>query len=176
MFTDIQDSTALLARLGDDQWSDLLRWHDTTLRSLFAQHEGQEIKQRGGGDGFFVAFKSAAAAIDCAIAIQTAMNEGNPNPHMDLRVRIGVHEAEATRTVDDYSGRGVHEAARIAALASGGEILASAHTLTSAGSRHQTSTPRPAELRGLVDPVLVASVVTQNQPPVGDKGRDVEEC
>ena len=56
MFTDIEDSTALLARIGDAQWSDILRWHDKTLRGLFERFDGQEIKQRGGGDGFFVAF------------------------------------------------------------------------------------------------------------------------
>jgi class 3 adenylate cyclase len=165
MFTDIEDSTSLLASMGDDGWSKVLRWHDATLRNLFARFGGQEIKQRGGGDGFFVAFKSAAAAIDCAIAIQAAMTQDSPDSHVSLRVRIGVHEAEAIRTVDDYSGRGVHEAARIAALACGGEILASVHTLTSAGTHHQASLPRTVDLRGLVDPVTVASVRTGTAPP-----------
>jgi class 3 adenylate cyclase len=75
-----------------------------------------------------------------------------------LRVRIGVHEAEATRAVDDYSGRGVHEAARIAALARGGEVLSSVRTLESAGSRHRSGQPRWETLRGLSDPVMVATV------------------
>ena len=158
MFTDIEESTALLARIGDAQWSDILRWHDKTLRGLFERFDGQEIKQRGGGDGFFVAFTSAASALDCALAIQQAMNDGSRERGFAIRVRVGVHEAEVTRSVDDYGGRGVHEAARIAALATGGEVLASTRTLESAGSRHQASRAHSAALKGLADPVHIASL------------------
>ena len=63
MFTDIEDSTTLLATMGDDRWSEVLRWHDSTLRRLFDRYDGQEIKQRGGGDGFFVAFASAVGVL-----------------------------------------------------------------------------------------------------------------
>jgi class 3 adenylate cyclase len=156
MFTDIEDSTALLAAIGDDRWSDILRWHDSTLRRLFARFDGQEIKQRGGGDGFFVAFTSAEAALDCALAIQHAMTEARRDPA--ICVRVGIHEAEATHSVDDYSGRGVHEAARIAALARGGEVLASIRTLKSGGARHQVAQTRSVFLKGLADPVTVASL------------------
>jgi class 3 adenylate cyclase len=159
MFTDIEDSTALLASVGDDQWSEILRWHDSTLRRLFSAFDGQEIKQRGGGDGFFVAFTSAQAALDCAAAIQQAMTEGSRDRGLPIRVRVGVHEAEATRSVDDYGGRGVHEAARIAALARGGEVLVSARTLESAGARHRVSETRSATLKGLADPVVVSSLI-----------------
>ena len=158
MFTDIEDSTALLAQIGDAQWSDVLRWHDRTLRRLFERFEGQEIKQRGGGDGFFVAFASAESALDCALAMQAAMSDGSRENGFTIRIRVGVHEAEATRTVDDYGGRGVHEAARISALASGGEVLASIRTLESAGSRHPATKPRAAVLKGLAEPVDVASL------------------
>jgi class 3 adenylate cyclase/glutathione S-transferase len=158
MFTDIEDSTVLLAKLGDAQWSDILRWHDSTLRRLFERFDGQEIKQRGGGDGFFVAFMSAEAALDCALAIQQAMDEGSRDRRLTIRVRIGTHEAEATRSVDDYGGRGVHEAARISALARGGEVLVSLRTVESAGSRHRVSQTRSAQLKGLADPVDVASL------------------
>jgi class 3 adenylate cyclase len=159
MFTDIEDSTALLAKVGDEQWSEILRWHDSTLRRLFNAFDGQEIKQRGGGDGFFVAFTSAQAALDCAAAIQQAMTEGSRDRGLPIRVRVGVHEAEATRSVDDYGGRGVHEAARIAALAQGGEVLVSARTLESAGARHRVSETRSATLKGLADPVVVSSLI-----------------
>jgi class 3 adenylate cyclase len=159
MFTDIEESTTLLATIGDERWSDVLRRHDATLRRLFDRFDGQEIKQRGGGDGFFVAFASAAAALDCALAIQQAMSEEPGGGRSPLRVRVGVHEAEATRSFDDYGGRGVHEAARIAALASGGEVLVSMQTVESAGSRHPVTETRSAELKGLAEPVLIASLV-----------------
>jgi class 3 adenylate cyclase len=158
MFTDIEDSTALLAKVGDDRWSEVLRWHDSTLRRLFDRFGGQEIKQRGGGDGFFVAFTSADAALDCSLAIQHAMTEDVRESRPPIRVRIGVHEAEANRSVDDYGGRGVHEAARIAALASGGDVLVSIRTVESAGSRHKVSETRSAQLKGLADPVVIASL------------------
>jgi class 3 adenylate cyclase len=158
MFTDIEDSTVLLAAMGDERWSEVLQWHDAVLRRLFAQFAGQEIKQRGGGDGFFVAFSSATAALDCAIAIQQAMNEESQTGRVALRIRIGAHEAEATRTADDYSGRGIHEAARIAALARGGEVLVSARMLAPAGSSYRSSETRSVQLKGLVDPIEVASL------------------
>ncbi len=159
MFTDIEDSTTMLATMGDDRWSEVLRWHDSTLRRLFERYDGQEIKQRGGGDGFFVAFASADAALDCALAIQAAMTDGAGDRRPPIRVRVGAHEAEATRSVDDYGGRGVHEAARIAALASGGEVLVSIRTVESAGSRHPVTETRSAELKGLAEPVIIASLV-----------------
>ncbi|HKA92780.1 MAG TPA: adenylate/guanylate cyclase domain-containing protein, partial [Acidimicrobiia bacterium] len=158
MFTDIEDSTALLATIGDDRWSEVLRWHDATLRRLFDRFDGQEIKQRGGGDGFFVAFASAEEALDCAVAIQEAMAEEPRDGRPPIRVRVGAHEAEATRSLDDYGGRGVHEAARIAALATGGEVLASTRTLESAGSKHDVTATRSATLKGLADPVDIASL------------------
>jgi class 3 adenylate cyclase len=157
MFTDIEDSTALLTEMGDDRWSEVLRWHDTALRRLFARFDGQEIKQRGGGDGFFVAFTSPESALDCSLAIQDAVREDDRDGP-PLRVRIGVHEAEANRSADDYGGRGVHEAARIAALANGGEVLVSTRTVESAGSRHEVSETRSLLLKGLADPVAVASL------------------
>jgi class 3 adenylate cyclase len=86
------------------------------------------------------------------------MIEGSRDRGLTIRVRVGVHEAEATRSVDDYGGRGVHEAARISALARGGEVLVSTRTLESAGARHPASQARSAQLKGLSDPVDIASL------------------
>jgi len=87
------------------------------------------------------------------------MTEDAGDRRPPIRVRVGAHEAEATRSVDDYGGRGVHEAARIAALASGGEVLVSIQTVVSAGSRHPVTETRSAELKGLAEPVVIASLV-----------------
>ena len=54
MFTDIEKSTNLVEALGDDAWHGVLRWHDETLRSSFAEHKGEEVVATG--DGFFVGF------------------------------------------------------------------------------------------------------------------------
>ena len=62
MFTDIVTSTDLVGLIGDEAWGELLRWHDRELRSAFANHRGEEVKQTG--DGFFVAFERATDGID----------------------------------------------------------------------------------------------------------------
>jgi len=72
-------------------------------------------------------------------------------------VRIGLHSAVATRRGSDYSGKEIHVAARIAALAQGGEILASTATTALAGSQ-PTSEPRSVSLKGLTSDVDVVSI------------------
>ena len=75
------------------------------------------MKQRGGGDGFFAVFESPADAIDCAVAIQRALRRPARRDGFAPEIRIGVHEADALLSGNDYAGLGVHEAARIAAHA-----------------------------------------------------------
>lgn len=156
MFTDMVRSTSLVEAIGDDSWTQLVRWHDETLRSLFAEHGGEEIDHAG--DGFFVAFPDAASAVECGVAIQRRLFEHRRTHGFAPQVRIGLHEAEATRQGATYRGRGVHEAARISALAEGGEILASAKTLVDAGVRFPTSAGRTVELKGIAEPVELATV------------------
>jgi class 3 adenylate cyclase len=156
MFTDIVKSTHLVEALGDDAWEDLLRWHDQTLRSLFAGHGGEEIKQAG--DGFFVGFREAPEAIECAVAIQRTLADHRRAHGFAPQVRIGLHAAEAAQLGRDYGGMGVHEAARIAALAEGGEILASRVTLPAGAVRFAASEPRSVSLKGISAPVEVVAI------------------
>lgn len=155
MFTDIVGSTQLVEALGDQAWGDLLRWHDQMLRSLIAGHGGEEVNRMG--DGFFVAFEQAVSAVDCAVAIQRALTHHRREHGFAPSVRIGLHGAEATREGDGYQGRAIHEAARIAALAAGGEILASRPAVTGAVP-YPLSAPRTERLRGLAQPVELVSV------------------
>ncbi len=154
MFTDIVKSTKLVEVLGDEAWETLLRWHDQTLRSLFSAHNGEEVVTTG--DGFFVGFDSPEGAIGCAIAIQRRLSEHRKEHGFAPQVRIGVHASEATQAGRDFKGKGVHEAARIAALAEGGEILSSRETATAAHAA--VSEPRTVTLKGLSEPVEVVSV------------------
>jgi class 3 adenylate cyclase len=156
LFTDIVGSTNLAEAMGDEAWEHLLRWHDDALRSLFARHGGEVANSTG--DGFFVAFDSAARAIECAIAVQRALAEHRRTHGFAPRVRIGVHSAEATRRGDSYSGVGVHVAARVAALAEGGQVLASAATAAAAGAAAATSDRRSVMLKGVSDPVEIVSL------------------
>jgi class 3 adenylate cyclase len=72
-------------------------------------------------------------------------------------VRIGLHSADATQRGDDFSGIGVHVAARVGALATGGEILVSSEVLADAGPL-ATSELREVSVKGVAAPVSVASV------------------
>jgi class 3 adenylate cyclase len=157
MFTDIVDSTQLVAKMGDEQWAAVLRSHDRTIRDLLARHNGHEVKQRGGGDGFFAVFELAGDAIACAVAIQCALAEQRERAFAP-EIRIGVHEADALLSANDYAGLGVHAAARIAAHAGAGCILTSAATATSAGA-HAVTPARDVAFKGLSDRVAVQDVM-----------------
>ena len=152
VFTDIVDSTKLLEALGEDKWQKLLKWHDKLLRERIEEAGGEVIKQTG--DGYFAAFGSPTGAVDAAIAIQRALDEEPIAPD----VRIGVHSGKAFHTENhDYTGQGVHVAARIGALAGGGEILVSKASLDGA-NRFRLSDARPETLKGFSEPVEVAAV------------------
>jgi class 3 adenylate cyclase len=152
VFTDIVDSTKLLEALGEEKWQKLLKWHDKLLRERIEEAGGEVIKQTG--DGYFAAFGSPGAAVDAAVAIQRALDEEPIAPD----VRIGVHSGKAFHTADDdYTGQGVHMAARIGALAGGGEILVSTASVDG-GGRFRLSEPRPEALKGFSEPVEVAAV------------------
>lgn len=154
MFTDIVKSTNLIEAMGDEAWESLIRWHDETLRSLFAAHRGEEVAATG--DGFFVAFESPDEAIACAVAIQRRLTDQRRTQGFAPQVRIGVHAAGATQVGQNFTGRGVHEASRIAGLAEGGEILSSRETAT--GGRFPVSEPRTVNIRGMAEPIEVVSV------------------
>ena len=127
LFTDIVGSTALIELIGDEAWNDLRRWHNEVLRSSFDDHDGEEIDHAG--DGFFVAFPDAAAAVACAVQIQRRLAEHRHTHGFAPQVRMGLHATTATRDESGYTGLGVHTASRIGSLAGAGEILASAETL-----------------------------------------------
>jgi class 3 adenylate cyclase len=152
MFTDIVGSTKLLEAVGEEKWRKLLAWHDRKLRALIEQAGGAVIKQTG--DGYFAAFQTPASAIEAATGIQRALDDEPLAPD----VRIGVHTGGAFQRDDnDYAGQGVHMAARIGALASGGEILVSRESLDG-GSRFPLSGPRSERLKGFEEPVELVAV------------------
>lgn len=155
MFTDVVNSTPLVEAIGDEAWADLVRWHDEVLRSSFADHHGREIDHAG--DGFFVAFDSVNAAVECAVHIQRVLKKHRREHGFAPRVRIGIHHADATETGSSYRGKGVHAAARIAATAEGDQIIGSAETLQD-GQRFPVSAPRTVSLKGIEHPVQVVEV------------------
>jgi class 3 adenylate cyclase len=120
LFTDIVDSTATLARLGDTAWRRLLLDHNDLLRSELDRFRGREIVTTG--DGFLALFDSAARAVRCAAAMTGAVGG------LGIEIRAGLNTGEVTVTGGNARGVAVHAAARVAALAGPGEVLVSATT------------------------------------------------
>jgi class 3 adenylate cyclase len=156
LFTDIVGSTPLVEALGDEAWEELIRWHDQTLRSLFDRHAGKQVRHTG--DGFFIAFDNSGSAVEAAVAVQRALTAQRRAHGFASQVRIGMHRAEAAIRGLDYAGIGVHQAARIAAMAQGGEILASCESRGGLAMRYPVSPPRTVRLKGLAAPVQVTTI------------------
>jgi class 3 adenylate cyclase len=156
MFTDIVKSTDLVEAIGDEAWGHLVRWHNELLARLVREHRGEVVQTTG--DGFFVSFDSLSEGIDCAMAIQRSLADHRRDHGFAPRVRIGLHEAEATKEGTNWSGVGVHAAARIAALADGDEILVSRDTALSGEASYKLTEPRRVALKGISGPVEVVKV------------------
>lgn len=117
LFTDIVDSTALAAKMGDRRWRDTLDQHSNLVRRELERFGGKEVSTTG--DGFFATFDRPVAAVRCAIAAMGTM------PSLGLQIRAGVHTGEVELRGSDLGGLAVHIAARIVAHAGGGEVLVS---------------------------------------------------
>ena len=123
LFTDIEGSTALLRRLGDDGYAQVLAGHHALIRSSLAVHGGMEVGTQG--DGFFAVFSSPRAAVVAVLEIQQAIEARAWPAGERVRVRMGVHCGEAERTAAGLVGLEVHRAARVAAVGYGGQVLVS---------------------------------------------------
>jgi class 3 adenylate cyclase len=157
MFTDIVTSTDLVGLIGDAAWQNLLRWHDRSLRDALRKSGGVEVRHTG--DGFFAAFDEPRAAIDCAVMIQRMLAEHRRDHGFAPWVRIGLHLAEATHESGDYSGHGVHAAARVGAVADREEVVVSGDLLNAAGPLpYPVSEPRSMTLKGISQPVNIHTI------------------
>jgi predicted ATPase/class 3 adenylate cyclase len=123
LFTDIEESTTLLQRLGDRRYAEVLEEQRRLLRAAFAEDNGQEIDTQG--DAFLVAFSRASDAVATAVAAQQALLKHIwPDGEAPL-VRMGLHTGEPISESGSYVGLDVHRAARICAVGHGGQILLS---------------------------------------------------
>ena len=130
MMTDIEGSTALLRRLGD-QYAELLNGVRGLLRSMILQRRGHEIDARA--DEFFAVFESAVDAIEAGTAIQRTLMAKDWPEKLDVRIRMGIHSGQPTLTDTGYIGLCVHTAARVSAAAHGGQIVLSGETMATIG-------------------------------------------
>jgi predicted ATPase/class 3 adenylate cyclase len=164
LFSDIEGSTRLLDRLGDE-YREVLESHQRILRGALSPAGGIEVSTEG--DSFFVVFPTAPPAVAAAIEAQRALDRHPWPPGAEVRVRIGVHTGEGALGGDNYVGADVHRASRIAAAGHGGQVLVSSSTralvegtlpegvvLRELGEHRLKDLPRPERLYQAVAPDL----------------------
>ena len=117
MFTDIVDSTARAAALGDSSWRTLVEQHDALVRRQLDRYDGRPIKTLG--DGFLATFDGPARAIRCASALTGEMRR------LGIEIRAGLHTGECEAMNGDIGGMAVNIGARVASKAGPGEVLVS---------------------------------------------------
>ena len=122
LFSDIEGSTELVARLGD-AYAEVLSDHRRILRGNAADHRGQEIDTQG--DSFFFSFPRSRDAVAAAVAAQRALDEHSWPDGVRVRVRMGIHTGEPSVADEGFVGLDVVRAARIAAIGHGGQVLIS---------------------------------------------------
>jgi predicted ATPase len=144
LFTDIEGSTALLQRLGP-VYADVLDQHHRIIRGAIGRASGVEVQNEG--DAFAVLFPSAVAAVEAAVDAQRELRVGPWPQGTAVTVRMGIHWGEIGLSESGYVGMPLHETARVASAAHGGQILMS----ETARDRLTVETPSrpPAELRVL---------------------------
>jgi adenylate cyclase len=195
VFTDVEGSTALNERLGDEGAREVLRELERLTREALAAHGGSEVKAMG--DGFMAWFPSATRAVECAIALQRAFAKRNrgvgaeqlpadvpnpdegvavaqplrasgsdPTPVEPLRVRVGINAGEPIAEDDDLFGASVIATARVASAAKGGQILASDVVRQLLAGKGFTFTDQGEHaLKGFEDPVRLYEVRWQATSP-----------
>lgn len=159
LFSDIEASTEMTERLGDVRWISVLREHNAIVRERVAAHGGFEVKTIG--DAFMVAFQSARRALTCSMDMQRAFAAyTRENPECAIRVRVGLHAGEPLREGDDFYGKSVIVASRIAGQARGGEILVSAllKDLVESAGDVKFGDMRQTELKGFAEPFTLFPV------------------
>ena len=120
LFTDVQDSTKLIGRLGEESAQALMLTELGRQQQLVERHAGYAVKRLG--DGVMAAFAESAPALACAVDIQSSDDD---DTDAKLPVRIGLHAGEVIVEDADYYGQTVIMAARIMGRADGGEIAVS---------------------------------------------------
>jgi len=115
LFTDLVDSTAHAARVGDTAWRGLLDRHDALVGRALERHRGEQVKTTG--DGVLATFDGPSRAVQCAASICQGVSA------LGLRARAGVHLGEIEVRGQDIGGIAVHLASRVASLAGPDDVV-----------------------------------------------------
>lgn len=123
LFSDLQGSTRLLGALGADAYAELLTTYRQAVEAAAAAEDGRVVDREG--DGLFLSFPTAAAALRTAHRAQIAIWGLPRSDRVSVAARMGIHAGEALRHGEGWVGLSVHRAARIASAAHGGQVLVS---------------------------------------------------
>jgi predicted ATPase/class 3 adenylate cyclase len=141
LFSDIEGSTPLLQRLGP-RYAELIAIHDALIRAAVARYGG--TVDGAEGDGYFCVFDGAGDALAAALEMQLRFAEQEWPEGAEVRVRMGLHVGEVLETPASLVGLAIHHAARIAAVAHGGQVL-----ISDTARRLLDAIPEGAEVRPL---------------------------
>jgi class 3 adenylate cyclase len=153
LFCDMVDYAGMTERLGDQASREVLHQHHRIVRDAIGRHGGREISVQG--DGFMVAFGGVARALRCAIDVQRSFLAYVPSDGGEpIAVHIGVHTGDAVDEGDDYLGRTVIVASRLADAAGAGEILVSSlsEQLVQGSGEFTFDGHRETSLKGMARP------------------------
>ncbi|HJM88588.1 MAG TPA: adenylate/guanylate cyclase domain-containing protein [Dehalococcoidia bacterium] len=151
LFTDLESSTALTQRVGDEAAQEVLRGHNSAVRGALEAHDGREVKHTG--DGIMASFPSAVSAVEASLAIQQELEGG------EVRVRIGINAGEPIAEDDDLFGTAVQLAARITDRAKPGQVLVSNVVRElCAGKTFAFTSAGDATMKGFDEPVALYQV------------------
>jgi class 3 adenylate cyclase/tetratricopeptide (TPR) repeat protein len=164
LFTDLAESTKLMARLGDEEFDALRSTHFAGLTEVVEVSGGIVVKNTG--DGLLATFDSAVDALQAAVAAQQTTDRQAIHAELSLHIRVGLAVGEVSFEAGDVFGTPVVEAARLVATARPGQILCTALVRAIAGSRAGVtfSDLDPVELRGLPESVPICEVAWERLP------------
>ena len=159
LFTDMVGSTRLFSQLSVEAAYDLRERHFSLLRQSVAASGGAEVQNLG--DGMMVVFSATSSAIECAVAMQQGIERENRESDFPIGLRIGASCGEAIREDNDYFGDPIVEAARLCAMAEGGQVLVTDLVKGMAGRRtsHRLEPIGRLELKGFSEPIESYEVV-----------------
>ncbi|MEX2158510.1 MAG: nickel-binding protein [Dehalococcoidia bacterium] len=161
VFTDLEGSTNMTQRLGDEAALELLQRHDELMSSCVDEHSGRRVKHTG--DGLMASFVSVAKAVQCMIDMQRALVRHNESePSEVLRARMGAAAGEPVSHHDDLFGATVQLAARLCDYGTPGQILVpSVVRDLCIGKTFKFDSLGDVPMKGFEEPVRVYSVSWQ---------------
>ena len=143
-----------------------LQVHDQIFTETIAKFDGHVFATAG--DSFAAAFARSSSAVDCAVSLQNALADVDWGTWPRLSVRIGLHLGEAEERQDNYFGPNVNLAARVMAVAHGGQCVLTDGVRDSA--RIMTTDLGTHRLRDIETPVHLSQLGTEEFPPLSSIG------